>query len=536
MKKYAVLLVDDDPLVLKHLSTMISWDAYGFTIVGTKTDGPGAIAFLDDHPVSLIISDVNMPMMDGLEFLKIVHGKHPDIQTILLTVNRNFGCIQTAMNEGISSYLLKPLHSAELVDALRKVTANLDQTAKMDALKTQAVANERMARDQFLAYLLSNSATFTQSQIQMKLQQFHCQIPFSRYQLLSVHLTVLDESIISEKVLNEVENIIEDTIFPYAKGVVFPDLHQALLILLSVEDVRLYYLDQAKQIARSIRKSIQERLRFSSTIIISRLYEDLTQLSQCYYETLYFIPLTEESRKQKILVFEKQQNAFEEPSLHLEELRKKILLFLRMGQLEKEDHLISETFDHFYQRGNFELFNMVKMEFILCGIIFMQENRLSMENLRPAWTEPPSSITRLDRPSQCKDFVLTWYRVLMTAVSQSKVRTSQRIAQRCLELIGKHFGDPTLSVGALAKALYMSEDYLSRQFRNEMKTPLVRYIAQERLANAKRLLDAGNGNIQQISALCGFSDSLYFSKCFKKEYGVSPSEYQAKNARGHLKG
>lgn len=534
IKKQPVLLVDDDPLILKHLSNIIPWDSYGFTIVGTKTDAMNAMTFLNTQPVSLIISDVEMPIMNGLEFLKIVHRKYPTIQTILLTVNKSFGCIQTAINSGINYYLLKPINPIELVAALQKVKANLDQTIKINTLEMQAVINERIARDQFLVSLISNSPVFTQSQIKIKLQQFHCQISFEHYQLLSVLLTLPNMPALPETILKEVVNLIEDILFPYAKGIVFPDLHQAILILLSVEDVRLYYLNQAIQIANSIRKNIQERLHLSSTIIISQLYDDLSNLSQCYYETLYFIPLTEESRRQKILIFEKQHQIIQEPKLNIEELRKKTLLFLRIGQLEKEEHLISETFDHFYQQGNYELFNMVKMEFILCGIIFMQENRLSMDSLRPEWTASPSSITRFDKPSQCKEFVMKWYHALIIAVSQSKIKTSQRITERCIELINKNIGEPTLSVMALAKELYMSEDYLSRQFKNEMKIPLVRYISQERLVKAKHLLASGNQNIQEIASQCGFSDSLYFSKCFKKEYGISPSLYYARQkAKGN---
>ena len=94
-----------------------------------------------------------------------------------------------------------------------------------------------------------------------------------------------------------------------------------------------------------------------------------------------------------------------------------------------------------------------------------------------------------------------------------------------MELIEQNLSSPELSVKWLSSQLYMNENYLSRMFRREMNLPLVKYMMQKKMEAAKKYLDEGYTNLQEVARLTGFADPLYFSKCFKKEYGVAPSKY-----------
>ena len=97
-----------------------------------------------------------------------------------------------------------------------------------------------------------------------------------------------------------------------------------------------------------------------------------------------------------------------------------------------------------------------------------------------------------------------------------------------MELIAQNIASPDLSVKWLGSQLYINENYLSRVFKSETGTAIIKYIMNQRMETAKHYLDQGYSNLQQVSQMVGFADPLYFSKCFKKQYGVAPSKYGMK--------
>ena len=111
---YKILFVDDDPLIIKKLYQILDWEALGFVPIGSASDGESAMQLVRTEMPDVIISDINMPNMDGLAFASEVKALSANLQFILLTVNDSFGCAQQALNIGVCHYLLKPIEKGKL--------------------------------------------------------------------------------------------------------------------------------------------------------------------------------------------------------------------------------------------------------------------------------------------------------------------------------------------------------------------------------------------------------------------------------------
>jgi two-component system response regulator YesN len=233
--------------------------------------------------------------------------------------------------------------------------------------------------------------------------------------------------------------------------------------------------------------------------------------------------LTDAHRKQKILVYEQLIGQKILPNLDYNELRKQVLLYLRTKNRERLSNLVSSTLQELYEHHSLEIFNITKMDFILSGIMFMQEAKVTEKGFHTAWTDPLTLVSKLDKPGKCIEFILGFYDSLLEYVNTSKVTAGKRLTDRCIELVKENLENPKLSVNWLASQIFINENYLSRQFRSETGEQLVKHIANQRLERAKQYLEKDSKNIQEVSFLCGFSDPLYFSKCFKKKYGISPT-------------
>jgi two-component system response regulator YesN len=118
---YTVLLVDDEPLVRSAIKEKIQWNQLGFELAGTCEDGKQAVDFIEHRPVDLVLTDINMPFMDGLELSRYLHMEYPDTAIVIFSGFSEFEYARNAIQYGVMEYILKPVTARELTEVLEKV-------------------------------------------------------------------------------------------------------------------------------------------------------------------------------------------------------------------------------------------------------------------------------------------------------------------------------------------------------------------------------------------------------------------------------
>ncbi len=127
---YQVLLVDDEILVRDAIRENIDWEGLGFTLAGDRQNGKEAIEFVNAHPVQVVLTDINMPYVDGLELSKYLFENFPETVIIIFSGFSEFDYAQKAIQYHVSEYLLKPVTARELSEVLKRTCEKLDQTQK----------------------------------------------------------------------------------------------------------------------------------------------------------------------------------------------------------------------------------------------------------------------------------------------------------------------------------------------------------------------------------------------------------------------
>ena len=141
---YSVLLVDDEPSVLTGLRYVIDWDEYGVEIAGTASNGTQALELLRELPVDILITDIQMPQMGGLELLQQVRAQNMDLRCIILTGYDDFKYVKKAAQLGIENYLLKPVSPEELSETLLNTITKIEY---LRSRKLDLAENIRVLRD-----------------------------------------------------------------------------------------------------------------------------------------------------------------------------------------------------------------------------------------------------------------------------------------------------------------------------------------------------------------------------------------------------
>ena len=136
---YRVILVDDERLILRGLSTVVPWKELGCEVVGTAHDGLDGLALICELKPDIVLTDIRMPNMDGLTMLAAIRSEHPEIQMSVLTAYRDFEYARQAITLGVCRYLLKPSDLEELKDAFRQMVSRLEA---MPQLKEEPAGEE----------------------------------------------------------------------------------------------------------------------------------------------------------------------------------------------------------------------------------------------------------------------------------------------------------------------------------------------------------------------------------------------------------
>ena len=144
---YKVFIVDDEPFIIEGLYDIVDWSSFGMEIVYHAGNGQAALQALPEQPVDILITDISMPLMNGLDLIREARQLQPELKVIILSGFNEFEYLKEGMKLGIENYLLKPINVDELQSTLRNTAAKLDQLVKPRLEETYGI---QMLKDNIL--------------------------------------------------------------------------------------------------------------------------------------------------------------------------------------------------------------------------------------------------------------------------------------------------------------------------------------------------------------------------------------------------
>lgn len=527
------MFVDDDSLVVRRLHQVLDWKNFGFEVLPSASSGSMALKLIKSSIPDVIICDINMPNINGLELIEIIKENYPLVQCILLTVNDSFGCVQQALNIGVNHYLLKPIDPVKLEKIIIKILNILNSSREhevyVSSLYNKALLSERMIRDKFLNWLVSGRQMLNEKQILEKLVFYQIPLNAEEFQMISVHINNLEfcykAENISEDFMQTVTKSIEDTLNDVPNCVVFTDSFYQFNILLGCSSKNTPLAPNVNYLCEHLRDSLLLNLNLQVTIFFSRRYKGVDNIYRCYYDTSFLSQSASYIIDDGVLSFDKYLKHSFDFKPDLDSIRADTFRMLRIGDKVQLLNHLQNTLKTPFTRGAFDMFRMLRIDFVLTGLMYLQENKLSLQDVFECHFSPLTDIVVLTTPDECIVFLSNYFERIINFIQVNKVSSARHIAEKCIKLIEQNISSQELSVKWLSEQIYINDNYLSRIFHKEIGMPLIKFIIQKRMQLAKNYLDRGYTNLGQISSLVGFTDPLYFSKCFKKQYGISPSLY-----------
>lgn len=533
MKK--VMIVDDNYLNAEGIEKNIDWKALDAEVSSVKYDSRSALDAMRENPVDLIISDIEMPDLDGISMSKLALSLNPLVKIILVSAYDKFEYAKRAIRLGIFDYIEKPLDYAYLTEKIQNAFQEIERTQKNTDLvnASRPLMTEKFFND-LLHYPGENPAAHLKQYLQyLDLQfdyDFFCVMiletekvtekdtlgltdtdsDFSRYQIEL--LNVLD-------LLKEKLNIFNGTF--YLKG--FQDI---VCIIGQDTGHSIPFLQSVHRQAEAITDQYQNHM-LSLNIGIGNIVNSLWKLP---------VSFASASHALKYRFFFPQKNIFDAKEALGKEFS--LLSFSENTEEElirlicsKDITAIRSWLADYFQRLLSEIQDknlvFVRIYSLLGKILkFLYEMNLDTDDLEK---EIIQIYTHFDSFHTYKQFA-DWMTTLCSQVCQ-KLDTSlqsyhNQVYNVALSYIKQNFENSSLCLNDIAHHANISPAYLSSLFKKVSGQSISDTISGLRMESACHYLASGNLSLKEISLKCGYANQYYFSNSFKKKLGISPSAYR----------
>jgi two-component system, response regulator YesN len=514
---YKVLLVDNERIILEGISRMVEWESYGTVLAGTARNGIEAFEWIDKEQPDIVVSDIRMPGMDGLQLVEKTKERYPQVRFIMLSGFNEFEYARKTMQFGVKHYLLKPCSAQAIGEALAEVVEELKRLESRERF-TERIQSELAkvlphAKEQFLKELVTNK-TYGRSEWESYQSLFD--IPYGH---LKVRLALFQlEGKYGYEHLFAVTNIAEELL---GKPPLLLSTTIGERVLLLIEDRQ-----EEKGLfgsLKTVRTVYRQFYKNDVTIALSGV-GDITEARSMYRETLECLNhrfyLGEGG-----LITRRDTGTWPKGDGELFQYdEEKLCLLVKSGRVEDVMEELDSLFGALVAaRMDSELARSYALTLYMALIRHCSPQRLqsTMNDL--------ADLAGLDTIQSVKEFVAAKAREL--ALGYYEVNRSKHSAMigKVLNIIRDNMGNPELSLHWVAEELlYVNADYLGKLFKKETGDKFSNYVMKARMVKAIELIgQMDDVKVFELADMLGFGDNpKYFSYAFKKYTGFTPSEFK----------
>ena len=538
---YRILLVDDEILVRDAIKENIDWKSIDCELVGDCENGKQAAEFVQEHPVDIVLTDILMPYMDGMELSHFLHDNYPDIVIVIFSGFGEFEYAKKAIQYGVSEYLLKPVTAMELTGVIEKMKQKVDQQrrekSKMDKLAQNSEKyrkNEQIIRSKNMEALV-NCTTDVNKTIQ-RLSEMGIDISAASYRVALFDIDLysgmykLDTEKRQESALMAfvLFNISDEIVTREEAGIAYQEGNNRVGILFQ-ETWSRNFTSKTKEICREIQQKTKEVMGFDVSMGIGKWVkkpEELIQSHDMAEQTLQYRYLLGGN----LLIDMEEQHPAQE--INLDESLEDLKEFMKTGQKEQVDQTLATIEEAIRQA----LMQKSRACMYLQQVIRTMDNACEdvsadMDRIREDRDELLRQVTDQKSFEDACKVVQKHTDRIFEILSEMNTSSSERQARLAIDYIQKNYMDPDLSLNSICSYLNISTSYFSTIFKDETGETFTEVLIRTRMEKAKELLEKTTMKNYEIAEKVGFSDPHYFGISFKKMTGCTPTEYAREKRR-----
>lgn len=500
---YRVMIIDDEEMVRWGVHDLLDWETEGFVFCEDGVDGKDGLKKLLSYRPELVLVDIKMPGMSGLELIQAAREDGYDGHFIILTGYAEFEFAKSAVSLGVSEYLLKPIDEDELKRSVQKIR---DGLVRRDGERSYHAANEDIAREELFRRIIF------QTDAREKLEeQLACYgITFGQNMLCAAILT--DRMLLKHR---------ETGAFRECVGFFLRDseLYDEKLIIDDQVVLISRSLDYRKWVELLLQRNERLRKKYGTALLIAVGYNVSQWFDLCYsYEFAKFM-LEQEFLfgtydVLSVSTIEEQQSMAQNPA------PEHFILLIEVGDMDGIGECVEKFKTYCIKSLKKEMDIKIQIMYNLMLIRSALEKKYG--NLTDGILQ---KMEEMNRAEELDGLMELYGTILKDMCRQIGNDSSVTVIKRMYYYMEKNYGQD-LKLESFARMFNYNSNYLGKIFRKEIGDSFNNILDSIRIANAKRLLEETDMKVYQISEQVGYSNIDYFYLKFKKYVGISPKEYK----------
>ena len=541
----SVFLVEDEIVMREGIRNNINWASEGYEFVGEAGDGELAYPMIRDLKPDIVITDIRMPFMDGLELSRLIKKDLPSTRIIILSGYDDFQYAREAIGIGVTDYLLKPISGAQLLEAIGKVSdgirAEQDQQRFMERYRKEREENRILEKRVLFRELVAGVRSMPE--ILDKGKSLGINLAAGAYGIVMFQMSLCDENQkegeITESYSESIEKATKELRAKYneAENVqVYEQLGGVFVFLVLGKDRQ-----QTGESMDNLLKDLEEMMADKTGlhyyagrgIVVDRIREvgkSYESASKAFAHRFLY---------DTSMVFDGQGGSMQDAksaSINIDEIdigkldRRIVTGFLKNGSLEELEHFV-EDFVENTGKGNFEslIFRQyISVDLYFTVVSFLESIGYSKDDIAEKLGNIGDRQTSLDDTKKTEEYIndiLSKALEMRDKVSDSRYSS---LINGARNYIYEHYSDEDISLNQVAASVNISPNHFSSVFKKETGETFIEFLTRVRMDKAKELLETTDMKAAEIGYQTGYRDPHYFSYIFKKTQNISPRQYREK--------
>lgn len=540
MNEIKVFLVEDEMVIRRGIKNSIDWEKEGYIFCGEASDGELAYPMIIKEKPDILITDIRMPFMDGLELCKLVKKELPNIKILILSGYDEFDYAKEAIRLGVTEYLLKPISSGKLLEALNGVSESIRREKEDKDLVRKYMEemreNTEHEKQKFFEQMIAGNLSMADALETGK--KYEMNLSAGMYNLLLFHFTLGEENRKSGELLGEAEYAIEklterlEYVFEFQRGV------EGWAFLLMADNE-----EQMSERVKELSKDLEEIMKNYSTIAyfggIGQPVARLRELEESFREAERALAARFTMELNRIISVEDIRMAQNVDTLddieitsfgEIEKTRTMLEKFLNNGAEDEIDEFVDVYINELPEENLKSV--LMRQYIIMDAYIVMMSFCEKIEGIEGEMQAQSEELKNSMKTIQTLEEIKNYIRMLLKKIIGVRDTISGRRYSDIIEIakdqIRKTYMSDEISLNTIAAEVGMSPSYFSSIFSKEMGKTFVEYLTEIRMDRAKELLMCSSMKTSEIGYEVGYKDPHYFSYIFKKTQNCTPKEFRAR--------
>ncbi|SDD90386.1 Two-component response regulator, YesN/AraC family, consists of REC and AraC-type DNA-binding domains [Paenibacillus sp. UNCCL117] len=521
---YTILIVDDDKRIRDGLTRHIEWERIGFYEPLHASGGFEALELCQRTPVDVIITDIKMAGMSGLDFAERMMRFRKQTIMIILSGFGDFEYAKTAMKFGIRHYLTKPTDLTQLTSVLEETASELDsrlrQTESLKAMEERYREAIDLFAEQFLLRLAHGLADSPEA-VHASVREYRLTLPYSSYALAS--LASADHAALAQQMrrIRRRCALWRET----SDLSCYPFVHQ--------EEERIYLLlnyddrETALQALRQLRERSEQPQRERADLAISGPVAQLSDISLCFNQLRHWPGAAGPMQVGGFADYAEHENERPEPVYPAAE-EKRLVLAMSSGDTERAALCLERIFAELHaQQAHPEKYREYFVKLFFAMERAVAELKSDIHRILGERIYPTQKAQEFRQAGPMLEWLQRACAECTEYLTSHSLSYTQKFVEHIKSYIEKHYMED-ISLHSVSAAVHLSPTYVSKIFKKATGRNFIDYLTSVRMEMAKAMLGNVNNKVYEIASNVGYQSTKHFSQVFKGNTGMTPTEYRDK--------